>query len=389
MALSGGVRWHLWVPTRCPIRHAGEGIVLYWSIVLSLILLALAIFATRGGRWRLIPLFVCGLIFTFGPPIAFGLGYPAVAYQFVVLAILAPTLRATGRGEQLAAPVAVATTGLIYGLATWTALEHHFEYNRLRTLYAYESMEDRLPVPDGTLRTTPLPAAANLHLSELEADALEGSAHSRTRLLGELHEDVVGLFVNSSGFGEARLRRPSDAELSVGDVPPVAQPVPRASPASTPEPPTPAPTAESRLTRLHFESTLDFANLAETGYFKDRRHVAGFRPHRFSKVPGASLKVGVETVDLISLLRHDGPVAYVSADLPRMDELRDASTRPLDRFEAGALKQLRQGEDLLVEEADTRLRMLGSIRSVKQCVQCHGGARGDLLGAFAYTLRKK
>ena len=30
--------------------------------------------------------------------------------------------------------------------------------------------------------------------------------------------------------------------------------------------------------------------------------------------------------------------------------------------------------------------MLGAIRSAKQCVQCHGGQRGDLLGAFSYTL---
>ncbi len=31
--------------------------------------------------------------------------------------------------------------------------------------------------------------------------------------------------------------------------------------------------------------------------------------------------------------------------------------------------------------------MLGAVRSAKQCVKCHGGSRGDLLGAFSYTLR--
>jgi hypothetical protein len=47
---------------------------------------------------------------------------------------------------------------------------------------------------------------------------------------------------------------------------------------------------------------------------------------------------------------------------------------------------LHQGEDLVVAQEGQRLRMLGAIRSVRQCVACHGGARGDLLGAFSYFL---
>jgi len=49
----------------------------------------------------------------------------------------------------------------------------------------------------------------------------------------------------------------------------------------------------------------------------------------------------------------------------------------------GSLATLRKGEDLYVRED----RMLGSIRSTKQCIACHGGERGVLLGAFSYTLR--
>jgi mono/diheme cytochrome c family protein len=30
--------------------------------------------------------------------------------------------------------------------------------------------------------------------------------------------------------------------------------------------------------------------------------------------------------------------------------------------------------------------MLGAVRSTRQCVACHGGDRGDLLGAFSYAL---
>jgi mono/diheme cytochrome c family protein len=72
-----------------------------------------------------------------------------------------------------------------------------------------------------------------------------------------------------------------------------------------------------------------------------------------------------------------------------MDELRQAPTRPLDDFEATSLAKLREGKDILAAESAQYLRVLGSIRSVKQCIDCHGGERGDLLGAFSYTLRRK
>jgi hypothetical protein len=81
-------------------------------------------------------------------------------------------------------------------------------------------------------------------------------------------------------------------------------------------------------------------------------------------------------------------VAYLSDNLPRMDELREAATRPLDVFETAGLASLRGGEDLFVRESADGLRMLGAVRSLKQCVNCHGGERGDLLGAFSYTLRR-
>src|SRR5262245_42865998 len=63
IVLSGGVRWQLCGPTRYPIRHAGEWTVLYVSVVLSLVLAALAIYATRDIRRSLVPFFACGLAF--------------------------------------------------------------------------------------------------------------------------------------------------------------------------------------------------------------------------------------------------------------------------------------------------------------------------------------
>ena len=41
---------------------------------------------------------------------------------------------------------------------------------------------------------------------------------------------------------------------------------------------------------------------------------------------------------------------------------------------------------MFVRETSEGVRMLGAIRSVEQCMKCHGGERGDLLGAFSYSL---
>jgi hypothetical protein len=52
------------------------------------------------------------------------------------------------------------------------------------------------------------------------------------------------------------------------------------------------------------------------------------------------------------------------------------------------LKDLQDGEDLFVRDTTKQgRRMLGAIRSVDACLKCHGGQRGELLGAFSYWLK--
>ena len=63
-------------------------------------------------------------------------------------------------------------------------------------------------------------------------------------------------------------------------------------------------------------------------------------------------------------------------------------TRPLDRFERFGLGTLRQGQDLFIATESDGLRMIGAVRSTSQCVVCHDCQRGDLLGAFTYTLKR-
>jgi hypothetical protein len=83
---------------------------------------------------------------------------------------------------------------------------------------------------------------------------------------------------------------------------------------------------------------------------------------------------------------HEEPVVYISAELPRMEKLREVPTRTLNVFEAAGLLRLQEGDDLFIRESNKTVLMLGAVRSIKQCVDCHGGARGDLLGAFSYSL---
>lgn len=120
-----------------------------------------------------------------------------------------------------------------------------------------------------------------------------------------------------------------------------------------------------------------------------RNAVAGFRPHRFSKVPEPVEKWEVRRLELVGLLLNPTPKVYVSDHPPRMAEVKRLPTREPDGFEADGLKAIRGGEDLYSRGDDRAARMVGAIRSVGQCVECHGGQRGDLLGAFSYSLRRQ
>ena len=246
----------------------------------------------------------------------------------------------------------------------------------------------------GYRRRRPCPAGPrsfrrpSSRLGRLEERIPEGSF--REHLLKQLHGDAVNLFVNSPGFGATRMIRPTERGLRrwLREEPVPSQPGPRFQ--ETGSPGEWKPTAaddEPPMGDLLEVCIEDFVNPKGFGYFKDRRHVAGFESHRFSRVPEPANRWKLQALELVSLLLHDEPRVYVSDRLPEMDRMHGTPTRPLDRFERFALDRLRQGEDILATETDEGLRMLGAVRSGKQCVKCHGGDRGDLLGAFSYALR--
>lgn len=62
--------------------------------------------------------------------------------------------------------------------------------------------------------------------------------------------------------------------------------------------------------------------------------------------------------------------------------------RPLTQAERDAVRALDDGVPLLVHADGDGLRATGPIRARSECLACHKGKRdGDLLGAFVYTLR--
>ena len=89
------------------------------------------------------------------------------------------------------------------------------------------------------------------------------------------------------------------------------------------------------------------------------------------------------------MVRREQPegVVYRSDRLPARAVLQRAATRAPDAFELTGLDVVKKGDAGSAARRGEVVRFVGAIRSAKQCVECHGGARGDLLGAFSYTLR--
>ncbi len=123
--------------------------------------------------------------------------------------------------------------------------------------------------------------------------------------------------------------------------------------------------------------------------------VVGFQPHAFGSRPEPPATSSdsrtpwrIDALSLVSLLKHRPAAVYVSENLPNMNELAGVPTRPLDEFEAGAIGELSDGEELIVRGNSAHIRMVGSIRAAYQCLECHQVPRGTLLGAFSYRLSR-
>jgi hypothetical protein len=230
--------------------------------------------------------------------------------------------------------------------------------------------------------------------------------NSRRQILTDLHTQTNDEFVNASGFGRRRISDPGAKrhaeKLELPELAPVAVQSQSDLPYdSEPEPASPTDEndvaarnlpANDDLLSMHSSGIDDFFDSERIGFIKDRAHVAGFQSHRFTKVPEIPAKTGphqawrISRLELISLLKHDSPAAYVSENLPEMDKLRDAPTRLLEEFERTSLDRLKSEEDVVIAETPDRIRMVGSLRASRNCLDCHSVRRGELLGALTYEL---
>lgn len=298
-----------------------------------------------------------------------------------------------GRRSFLACSLGAAVVGygVVGGLAAWQIrdLARRYSMQDLSGRLAYERREAARGLPTAGKEGSD----AEARLVQVEQELAFSPHYPRNFALKLLHEDRVDRFVNSPGFGVARgTYVTSPAVLELPEAPPVPQPADELDyPALQQDQPGDGKAAPAeKLRTLHEKGLLDFAGPLGFGYVRDRGHVAGFQSHQFREVPSvAAQRWRLRRLELVSLLKFPTPAVYLSENLPRMDELREAPTRPLDPFERWALLALRRGEDLVVRQEGGRLRVLGSIRAAKQCLDCHEVERATLLGAFSYKLRRE
>lgn len=321
------------------------------------------------------------------------LGAMALLIELFILIVLWCSCRQPERQPGRFALLSTALTALLF-LAL--GVPEAIKYESLKKQFAFESMESRVPAPATMVAVnTTLKDVAAARLNEIEDSFSYATrpvfGNRRTEAIQRLHEDTSSAFIRSAGFGVARTFRADPTKIENEPIPAIPLPAQR-------DPSTgdwsdnhmaKQPSMDEPLTSIHLFSVMDFANPRGYGYVKNRREVAGFRSRYFQDKPADPPRMILNTLDLVGLLMHEAPVAYVSEHLPKMDELRDAPTRELDAFEQLGLKEIQQGEDLYARESDATLRLLGAIRATKQCTTCHACDRGDLLGAFSYTLKRE
>jgi hypothetical protein len=319
------------------------------------------------------------------------LGAPALILHSVASFLLAVCCAALRRG-----PKAVFATSIVAMLASYGLIFSHKAYQLYQRWrdYPIESIVDRLVYeqrrPHSESTPTGLATAVEQRLRDFENDG-----RHQIRSLASLHDQIREDFIRAPGNGRSRMTnnlKQLRIELPPASLP--AAPKPYESP-SDPQPqlamrPTIiiASPEHSSLLDLHDAGLEDFLNHKRMGYFEDRSHTAGFRPHRFMSAPKND-DIGpwqLVRLELVSLLKHKTPVVYVADYLPQMDKLKDVPTRPLSRFESTSLERIWSENDLVVEESPQRIRMLGSLRAGKSCQACHSVRRGELLGAFSYEL---
>jgi len=292
----------------------------------------------------------------------------------------------------------------VYGFFFREAWQHEQEMVEIRKALPVASMEERLSYERKPEPSDSVPLFSEEHLWQMAlriANSERNDMWRHRQALEELHSETANDFASSPGLGSARMPRTTKHSLLLPKDAPIPLPTSGAHPLSAEDflrERTPlsveqrddleAKAPKAQLWTLHHKGVVDFIEPSMLGIVKSRSQVLGFVPHHFQKMPALeeAQRWQVTTLELVSILKHEEPVAYVSRHLPRMSELHKAKTRPLTAFEKLGLDHLKKGEDLHVDYAPEMIRMVGSLRAANVCLDCHSAQRGQLLGAFVYRL---
>lgn len=289
----------------------------------------------------------------------------------------------------------------------------------LRYSFPRHSLKDRLSYEQQGVASA---VATPVHLLEVVAEperSLTANSSQRARALKALHDGAYDHFVASPGRGYERMLYDWEGDLfaPAPDRRPFAKPSQdrlayphhhAATPADTTSPhdraihlPPTAGDVPSGPSDLAFDpvtghrrAKADFLDPESWGFVAGRQTALGFEPHAFhhrGEFSKSDERAGVSewrltSLQLVSLLKHERPMAYISSKLPDMQMLKEAPVRSLDPFETSSLTKLQAGEEIVIDTEADRIRMLGAIRAGRVCLDCHSVREGTLLGAFSYRL---
>ena len=324
-------------------------------------------------------------------------------------------------------------SSVVLFLLTWFGLAERSRIIALQKEFPVVSLKERLAYEETSNSAKRASVASRLSLeatvahssfvgSDLSAEIKDSLTQSekgdhydfssRIRMLELLHDERAENFALASGFGVVRMLRPHREYITLPEPKsvPFEDPAPEApsyqeidgvlgrqEETDIPSDPELAAATTSTLSPDYLRSTYDFSvseflDTEAFGYVPSRQQAAGFEPHAFRNRFSDRSKLAEPTwsvmkLELVSLLKFDEPRVYVSETLPNMKELGQVETRPLDAFEAKNLPQLFHETNVVTEDGQGEIRMLGSLRADTRCLKCHVVERGQLLGAFSYRLK--
>lgn len=232
--------------------------------------------------------------------------------------------------------------------------------------------------PDVTVSAPELADGDEKAVAKVKKERPDGKDHEHPsamlqHMAGQLHADAVTHFIMTPGMGYRRMG-------------PIVRLTKR--PWTTPW------WSQDEVDKdMPVKETKDFAwiHLGGMKLFSDSNTVPPGKRVTHNDNPKAKKEKlwEIKALDLVGLVMHEVPVAYLSEKIPEMKDLSTKPTRPLDYFELAGLDHLMKGDKMFVRAKEGTVRVLGPIQAAKSCLKCHHDSKeGDLLGAFSYTLRE-